>query len=118
MILRMPHIGRRRFAGFGDAWVDYCNTTYQDPTLREKCNSKPASICPLGICLPMFAPWTQAGRAGRGLPSMIPNLPQPGTISIEPPTPPAPQAQGGLGAGLWIGIGVLVLGAFAVAKKR
>jgi|CXWL01.1.fsa_nt_gi hypothetical protein len=52
-------------------WEEYCKCRFgHDAALEVRCNSKPGNICPIGICLPGSAPWTDWGADQRGIPRL------------------------------------------------
>lgn len=58
-----------RYGAYGGSWEDYCVQSFPgDATTVAKCQSKPAALCPIGICLPWAAPWTESGAKARGIP--------------------------------------------------
>lgn len=56
-------------------WEEYCACKFsRDPDMEARCNSKPGNICPIGICLPGSAPWTDYGADARGIPRIAASL--------------------------------------------
>lgn len=52
-------------------WEEYCECRFSDnAAMKARCNSKPGNICPIGICLPGSAPWTDWGADARGIPRL------------------------------------------------